>query len=144
MVAASGSVVVDMIMVMNQPSRNGVGMFLMLCILYHTRALLALLFAYFVPFIWNEENKWKLTSLRLYLTKTLYDITINHIEITKIYFFVLLKKVDRNIRKVENRSRTFFFALSHYQRYRFANKEKKDQSTNITKRTQGHLTFISI
>ena len=69
---------------------------------------------------------------------------LRYIEITKIYFFVLLKKVDRNIRKVENRSRTFFFALSHYQRYRFANKEKKDQSANITKRTQGHLTFISI
>ena len=55
-----------------------------------------------------------------------------------------MKKVDRNIKKVEHRSRTFFSPLSHYLRYRFANKEKKDQSANITKRTQGHLTFISI
>ena len=55
-----------------------------------------------------------------------------------------MKKVDRTIKKVENRSRTFFFALAHYHRYRFAHKEKKDQSANITKRTQGHLTFISI
>ena len=72
------------------------------------------------------------------------------IEIKQLYLnyknslFCIIKKVERNIKKVENRSRTFFFALSHYQRYRFANKEKKDQSANITKRTQGHLTFISI